>query len=423
MPRLLVAPLLSQLPGLLFEFLSLLVETRDQGCRFRIRRVQQGPRLFHDAGFEAQALRDVERAGFSRQPAQQPVSGLESQLVELHGRVERFRRFRGVGLQARVVRGHQRHGAALAKVLENGHGQRRAFVRLRAGPQLIHQHHVLFARHLRHPLNVLDVRRKRAQVGFDGLLVADIRQHAPENRQLELGRRHGDARLRHQHGASQCFQGYGLSAGVRPADDHHDLGRLEFDAQRHGTFSLRAQRLLEQRMPGILQREGALGAEFGDAGVVLAGKFRLGKGEVQFAQNLGGPNQVVAPLPELAAEFAQDALDFGELPVLEFHQFVVQGQSLHGLEKHGCPGRTRSVNHALHAALLLCPDGNDEAVVAQRHHGILKHALAAEVAQQALQHGLHFDAQPLDRAANPRQFRDWRRNPPSRRDGSFLPAP
>ena len=158
-------------------------------------------------------------------------------------------------------------------------------------------------------------------------------------------------------------------------------------------------------MPGIFQQKRAVRAELGDAGIVLAGKFRLGEGKVQLAQNLGGPNQVVAPLPQLAAEFSQDALYFGEFPVLEFHQFIVQGQGFHRLEIHGCPGRACTVDYTLHAPLLLHSHGNHEPVVPKRHHGILEHSLLAEAAQQTLEHRLHFHPQTLDGSPNPRQFR------------------
>ena len=66
---LLFLPLLSEQPDLPFQFRFLLVQAGNQGCRFRFRRMQEGARLFHDTRLEAQALRDVERTRFSRQPA------------------------------------------------------------------------------------------------------------------------------------------------------------------------------------------------------------------------------------------------------------------------------------------------------------------------------------------------------------------
>ena len=125
-----------------------------------------------------------------------------------------------------MVGGDHGHGAALAKVFKNGHGQRRAFVGFGAGANLIQQHQIVWPHHFRHGLDVGHVRGKGAEVGLNGLLVADVRQHAPEQRQLDFLGGHGDSRLRHQRHDAQRFQGDGLAAGIRSADDHHCFWRI-----------------------------------------------------------------------------------------------------------------------------------------------------------------------------------------------------
>ena len=108
---------------------------------------QQGPRLLHDARFQAQPRGDVECARLSRQADQQAICGFQRGFIELHRGVQGLRGFRGIGFQARMVGSHHGHGAALAEVFENRHGQRRAFVGFGAGANFVQQHQIVRTHH------------------------------------------------------------------------------------------------------------------------------------------------------------------------------------------------------------------------------------------------------------------------------------
>ena len=186
-----------------------------------------------------------------------------------------------------MVGGHHGHGAALAEVFENGHGQRRAFVGLGAGANFIQQHQIVWPHHFRHGLDVRHVGGKGAEVRLNGLLVADVRQHAPEQRQLDFVGGHGNSRLRHQHHDAQRFQGDGFAAGVGPADDHQRFGRLEFQAKVDKPRDCPLCRAnCRSGWRNSVQTNCPLRADLRNAAVKLSAEFPLGEGPVDFAQNV-----------------------------------------------------------------------------------------------------------------------------------------
>ena len=148
--------------------------------------------------------------------------------------------------------------------------------------------------------------------------------------------------------------------------------------------------------------------EFGETTIVLAREFRLGKSQVELAQDLGGCRKVRAPRAKLVTELTQDALHFGEFAVLELHQFVVQRHRLHRLEVKRRARRARAVNDAVHAVLFFGADGQDEPLVADGDHRILQHSCLAETAEKFLEGRLDFDLQAFDRASNTSESRAGR---------------
>ena len=85
-----------------------------------------------------------------------------------------------------------------------------------------------------HRCDVPDVRRKGAQAGFDGLFVADVREHRAEHRQSRsLRRRHAKAGLRHDREQPRGLERHGLAAGVGPGNQQHSRWRQQSDCHRH----------------------------------------------------------------------------------------------------------------------------------------------------------------------------------------------
>src|ERR1700686_2127820 len=86
------------------------------------------------------------------------------------------------------------------------------------------------------------------------------------------------------------------------------------------------------------------------------------------------------------------------------HEFVVLFDGFERLDENGLPAGTSAVNHALHAALLLDLDGNDEALAADGDQLILHRAAFGQTPQVCAKGILNPTALLFDLAANPRQF-------------------
>ena len=129
-----------------------------------------------DVPGQTQPPRDVNAAGTSRHADHQAIRGPQVHLVKFDRGVEHARRGRSVSLQPVVVRGRQRQAAARAEFVKQGDGERRAFVRRRAGAQLINQHERSRRGRFQHRAHIEHVRGKRRKVRGNGLFVADIHQ-------------------------------------------------------------------------------------------------------------------------------------------------------------------------------------------------------------------------------------------------------
>ena len=89
------------------------------------------------------------------------------------------------------------------------------------------------------------------RVGGDRLLVADIHQHAIDERHTRRLRSDGNARLRGEHREADRFERDGLAACVRAADDEHGLISTERESHRDNAAAMSAQRIGKHRMPRV----------------------------------------------------------------------------------------------------------------------------------------------------------------------------
>ena len=126
------------------------------------------------------------------------------------------------------MRGDQRERTRGAEVLHQRHAQRAALLGIRGRAQFVEQHQRIRHHVQRHLADVGDVRRKRAQVLLNRLVIADIRQHSRERRKLGVLGRHRQPRQRHQAQQAHRLQRHRLAARVGTADQQRPpvLGQL-----------------------------------------------------------------------------------------------------------------------------------------------------------------------------------------------------
>ena len=96
------------------------------------------------------------------------------QLIDACSGIPHSNRVRTVNLQRSVVRGDQRPGARIEKVLRHGNRQRRPLFRIGGRAQLIQQHKRTRIRQPRKTVEVDDVRGESRERLFDRLRIADV---------------------------------------------------------------------------------------------------------------------------------------------------------------------------------------------------------------------------------------------------------
>ncbi len=202
-------------------------------------------------GGQAEAARDVDAARSAGHADHQAIRRAQIHFVEFDGGVEDSGRRRGVGFQAVMVRGRKRQAAALAEFIEQRDGERRAFFGGRAGAQFIHEHERARSGGFEHGAHVEHVRGKRGEIGGDRLFVADVHEHAIDERKARRLRGDGNAGLRGEHREAHRFERDGFAAGVGAADDEHGLGASERERHRDDAAAVSAQRIGEHGMPRV----------------------------------------------------------------------------------------------------------------------------------------------------------------------------
>jgi len=112
---------------------------------------------------------------------------LEGFKVEFHAGVDHARGGVGECLQLGIVRGDQTGHALIDQVRQNSARQRRAFLRISAGTQLIQQHQRERIHAFEDTHDVRDVSGKSGERLFDRLLVADVSVDVAEQAERGAG--------------------------------------------------------------------------------------------------------------------------------------------------------------------------------------------------------------------------------------------
>ena len=179
------------------------------------------------------------------------------------------------------MRRRQRQRPSRAKLLEQRNRERCALFRRGTRAHFVHQNQRPLRRDFQHGLQIQHVRRKCGKVGGDGLLVADINQHAVEHRHLGALRRHRNSRLRGKRRESHRFQRNRFAACVRPADNHHRLVAAQREAHGHGLATLWPQRGFEHRISRRIEPQRIARGEFRDDAIELPREPRTRKNRIE----------------------------------------------------------------------------------------------------------------------------------------------
>ena len=345
----------------------LLLEVADDVLELRVVGADELFRAQDDAVGEAEALRDRERVARARDADEQAVRRTQALDVELDaGILDAVPRVRE-RLELGIMRRRDRRRANREQALEDGHGERRALLRVRAGAELVDEHEVFGARFREDRDDMRHVRGKCGKALLDALLVADVGVDVVVDRDLGA-LRHGQeaAALRHEHHEAERLHADRLAARVRARDEQHGKARAELDVDGHDIF-VRDQRMARGEQPRLaavrqlrLRRLHALREP----------RFR--KGKIDLRQYVGIRRQRRAFLLHLERQALEDARDFALLGQRQLLHVVAGLDDGHRLDEERRARRGLVVHDAGEKAAVLGLDRQHVALVADRHDGILE---------------------------------------------------
>ena len=218
---------------------------------------------------------------------------------------------------------------------------------------------------LEHRFQIQHVGRECGKVRGDGLLVADIDEHAIEKRQDGALSGDGNSRLRGERGDSCGLECDGLATGVRAADDEQTFLAAERERHRHDRAIFAAQFVFEDRMAREFQTQLTRFREFGHGGVEILCEAGAGEDTVECGDGVGGGYQRLAEEPQAFRQLAENADDLGGFVFGKLHELVVGLDGFKRLEEYGLAGGAGAVHHAGDGAAMLGAHRNHETVVAE----------------------------------------------------------
>ena len=276
------------------------------------------------------------------------------------------------------MRRRDRRHAQLQELLEDGHGERRALLRVGARAELIEEHEVVLLDFLQDAHDVGHVRGEGREALLDALLVADVGVDVRIDGDDGVRRRRQvAARLREQDHRAERLHADRLAARVRAGNQQHAVVLADADVNRHDLV------LRDEGMARLLEVRAALAAQLGAIRRHVLGELCLGKGEVDRAEDAAVLLKDGTLLADLGREVAQDALDLLLLGERQLLDVVVELDDGHRLDEERRARGRLVVDDAREARAVLLLDGDDVALVADRDNGVLEELLVLGIVEDA----------------------------------------
>ena len=264
-------------------------------------------------------------------------------------------------------------------MLDDRHTEGAAFHGIRTCADLVEQDQCRKSERPVHGGDIRHVPRKRAQVGGNRLLVADVRENRSEDWQLRAARgREMQAGLGHQGVKPRSLQRHRLASRVGPGHDQGGGRRDQEQIDRHGLggdftrgfdFVGRCaeagrDRRDEQGMPSRPQLESSVGRECRLDTVDELRKAGLGLQHIELGRGLKRAVEVQRSFSERVGEAEQDSTNFRGFAVLERDNVVVDFDRTQRLQKEARAARRAPVDDARDGRAVLRLDDEHVATAA-----------------------------------------------------------
>ena len=381
------------------HLLALLLELVQDVLKVAVIFVHEALCLVDDRLRQAEAAGNGKGVRFAGDADEQAVGRPQRLHVELARGVHDALRAHGIELQLGIVRRGRHAAAALAAELDERIGERRTLGRVRARAQLVKQHERVAVTVGNDVDDILHVGGEGGQRLLDGLLVADVRQHLPEDGDgAAVVRRNVQAALRHQCQKADGLERDGLAAGVWAGDDERVEIRAE--PQRDGNDLL----AVDERMAGPDQLQTGVRANFRLHAVHLVRQARAGEDAVELHEHLVAVADALAERGRLGRQCGQNAFDLLFLADQQLTQGVVRIDGGHRLDEERAARRGHIVDQTGNFTLVFALDRHNIAVAAQRDDRVTQILGKARRGDDLLQRILDLCALDAHMAADIRQL-------------------
>ena len=234
---------------------------------------------------------------------------------------------------------------------------------------------------------------------LDGLLVADVRQHLPEDGNgAAVVRRNVQAALRHQCQKADGLERDGLAAGVWAGDD--ERVKIRSEPQRDGNDLL----AVDERMARPHELQTGVRADLRLHAVHLVRQARACKDAVELHEHLIAVADALAERGRLGRQCGQNAFDLLLLADQQLTQGVVRIDGGHRLDEERAARRGHIVDQTGNFTLVFALDRHNIAVAAQRDDRVTQILGKARRGDDLLQRILDLCALDAHMAADIRQL-------------------
>ena len=334
---------------------------------------------------KAEAAADGKGVACARHPRQQTVRRAQRLDIEFHTGIFDALARKSERLQLRVMRRHDRRGAACEELLKDRHGESRPFLGVGSRADLIEQQEIRALDTFQEFDQMRHVRGKCAEALLDALLVADDRIDIRIYGNLRsCGGRDVAARLYHERKKSDRLQADCLAARIWSCDEQHAIRFSKRDVNGHDLCRI------DQRMTRGDELRPSLAIDRGARRLHIGRKLRPCEDEVKRGEYGTVLFENTAVLSNFLREKAQDALHLGLLRERKLLEIVVEIDESHRLDEKRRAARRLVVDDTWKALAILLFDRYDISLRTLCDDGVLKEFLIL----RAVQDGFHLLLRP-----------------------------
>ncbi len=267
--------------------------------------------------------------------------------VVQHGAIDYTRMLDGILLKIAVVGRNYAKRLFAVELIQQGFGNGRTNLRLRAATKLIDEKQRFFIAVFKKKLHIEQVRTVSRQVVFDGLFIANIDKNVVEYAYAGIFfDRYRQAALNHILQQTDGFEANRFSPGIGTGDNEYAVLSVQCNIQRHYLTILFLQRQIQQRVNGLHPVDFGTIFHHRFYGMNLPGKFGFCTNKIDPPQKLVSFEQIGQKRTQIIGKIRQNAYNLAPFLIFQFTNAIIGFYHLRRFDIYGFPRCRFVVNNA-----------------------------------------------------------------------------